>query len=397
MSIEENYKSVIGELRDYTAKNSSFFETLLNDIPIPVFIKNRDGKYIGANDAFCKFFGAGRDVFLGKNIAELTAPDIASIYIEKDNELLQNPGQTQKYEFVVDCKHHGGEIKNVVFYKNVFFCKDGEIGGIIGCIQDVTERLQYEKALLELSGRLQKSVEAETLKKLEKERILIEQSKNAIMREMISIVAHQWKQPLNAISLLTQGMQLDSEDGELTAENVKHYTGKILKQVDHMVDTINDFRNFFRSAEPKTQSIQKNIEDSVTLLGDQFRINDITVEISGDDFLIISVASELKQVFVNILVNAVDQIASQKPECRDIYIVLDSGEKSVCVSDRAGGINENIIDIVFGPYVSAKGDKGTGIGLYMTKQIIEESFKGIISVSNSDNGARFVVEFPLYG
>ncbi len=393
MSIEENYKSVIGELRDYTAKNGSFFETLLNNIPIPVFIKNKDGKYIGANDAFCKFFGAGRDVFLGKNISELTAPDIASTYIEKDNELFQNPGQTQKYEFVVDCKHHGGEIRNVVFYKNVFFCQEGEIGGIIGCIQDVTERLQYEKALLELSGRLQKSVEEETLKKLEKERILIEQSKNAMMGEMISIVAHQWKQPLNAISLLTQGMQLDSEDGELTAENFKDYTDKILKQVDHMVDTINDFRNFFRSAEPKTQSIQKNIEDSVTLLGDQFRINDITVDISGDDFLIMSVASELKQVFVNILVNAKDQMVSQKPECRDIYIVLDSGEKSVCVSDRAGGINENIIDIVFEPYVSAKGDKGTGIGLYMVKMIVEGKLNGKIEAKNQNGGAVFKIFF----
>ena len=232
MSIEENYTSVIGDLGGYVAKNSGFFETLINDIPISVFIKNKDGKYIGANDAFCKFFGAGRDVFLGKNIAELTAPDIACTYIEKDQELLQNPKQTQKYEFVVDFKHHGGEIRNAVFYKNVFFCQNGEIGGIIGCIQDITERLRYEKALLELSGRLQKTVEEETIKKLEKERILIEQSKNAMMGEMISIVAHQWKQPLNAISLLTQEIQMDNQDGSLDSDNIQDYTEKILKQID---------------------------------------------------------------------------------------------------------------------------------------------------------------------
>jgi len=393
MSIEENYTSVIGDLGGYVAKNSGFFETLINDIPIPVFIKNKDGKYIGANDAFCKFFGAGRDVFLGKNIAELTAPDIACTYIEKDQELLQNPKQTQKYEFVVDCKHHGGEIRNVVFYKNVFFCQNGEIGGIIGCIQDITERLRYEKALLELSGRLQKTVEEETIKKLEKERILIEQSKNAMMGEMISIVAHQWKQPLNAISLLTQEIQMDNQDGSLDSDNIQDYTEKILKQIDHMVDTINDFRNFFKSGEPKIQSMQKNIEDSVILLGDQFRINDITVRISGDDFEVMSAASELKQVFVNILVNAKDQIASVKPEFRDIDIVLNGDEKSVCISDRAGGISENIIDIIFEPYVSAKGDKGTGIGLYMVKMIVEGKLGGKVEAANKDGGACFRILF----
>ena len=106
-----------------------------------------------------------------------------------------------------------------------------------------------------------------------------------------------------------------------------------------------------------------------------------------------SVASELKQVFVNILVNAKDQMVSQKPECRDIYIVLDSGEKSVCVSDRAGGINENIIDIVFEPYVSAKGDKGTGIGLYMVKMIVEGKLNGKIEAKNQNGGAVFKIFF----
>lgn len=186
---------------------------------------------------------------------------------------------------------------------------------------------------------------------------------------------------------------MDNQDGSLDSDNIQDYTEKILKQIDHMVDTINDFRNFFKSGEPKIQSMQKNIEDSVILLGDQFRINDITVRISGDDFEVMSAASELKQVFVNILVNAKDQIASVKPEFRDIDIVLNGDEKSVCISDRAGGISENIIDIIFEPYVSAKGDKGTGIGLYMVKMIVEGKLGGKVEAANKDGGACFRILF----
>lgn len=261
-------------------------------------------------------------------------------------------------------------------------------------VLDRTEEL--EKALKslksEMSERLQAVEELRT-----KERMLIQQNRLAAMGEMISNIAHQWRQPLNTLGLLIQSLPIFYGTDMFNKEFVDETSSDAMKLVNHMSATIDDFRNFFRPEKERINfSLNKAINQAVALVEVSFRSHNLQIELQMDgDPVINGYPNEFSQVIMNILFNARDAIVENRREHGEIVIrSRKDGERvTISIVDNAGGIPEEIVDNIFDPYFTTKGpDRGTGIGLFMSKVIIEQNLGGRLSVQNIEDGAEFRIE-----
>jgi signal transduction histidine kinase len=217
------------------------------------------------------------------------------------------------------------------------------------------------------------------------------------MGEMINNIAHQWRQPLNVLGLMVQQLPLYYGSAEFNREFLEENSEKSMDLIMHMSRTIDDFRNFFRSDKQAVAfSVNQVIARTLPLIemSSQEQQIKITLDPEGDP-IANGYPNEYAQVLLNILMNARDALVEHKPGDALISIrtFVEDGKTVVTVSDNAGGIADAIIDRVFDPYFTTKGpDKGTGIGLFMSRNIIEKSMGGRLTAQNSGNGAEFRIE-----
>ncbi len=237
---------------------------------------------------------------------------------------------------------------------------------------------------------------------------LIQQSRFAQMGEMISMIAHQWRQPLSVISATTLAMQMKLEldkDQYFSSNNDKKLLKylinnfkKINNSTQYMSQTIDDFRYFFKPHKKATKFYISDAYDQAQVILEQnFKNNKIKVELYLEDLEpIYSFENEIIQVFINLLKNAKDALVENKISDPLIEISISSQKQtqSVKISDNAGGIKNDKLDMIFDPYYSTKSKNGTGLGLYMSKMIIEEHCHGEIIVTNIHKGACFEVILP---
>ena len=232
-----------------------------------------------------------------------------------------------------------------------------------------------------------------------KDKLIEQQSRMVAMGEMIDSVAHQWKQPLNAISMMIQLLSDDFKDGDVNDEYVDELNSMISMQIEHMVTTLSEFRNFLRpSTKNETFSIQIALDNVQILMKDELIAQNIHLNLDIDDSVeVFGNRNELKHLFINIINNAIDVFNERSIKQREIKIRCYKDAKSIYIEleDNAGGVPENIIDHIFEQNVTSKEEgKGTGIGLYMSTQIVKKN-NGTLSVENSDIGALFTITLPL--
>ena len=225
---------------------------------------------------------------------------------------------------------------------------------------------------------------------LKKERMLIIQSKMAVMGEMLSNIAHQWKQPLNTISLCSSNLKIQKELSHIEDCNniVDEMTDSIDKSVKYMSDTINDFQNYLKPNRLEScfylkETINK-VQALVLALCKNYNIKLVTNIAQGAHLC--SYQNELIQVLINLIKNSIDELIKQEG---DKIIKIDISEVSndiylIEIQDSAGGIPKDIIKKVFEQYFTTKKEEGTGIGLYMSKQIVENHLNGKIEVDNRE-------------
>jgi signal transduction histidine kinase len=228
----------------------------------------------------------------------------------------------------------------------------------------------------------------------EKDKMIAMQSRHASMGEMLANIAHQWRQPLNAVGVLVQNVEMRYDQDVLTKKEFKEKVTQVMEQVLYMSQTIDDFRNFFRPDKEKSEfSIKKAIDVVMKIIGGTLKNNGIEINIKGEDIRITGFPNEYNQVLLNLLSNAKDAMIERKIKSPSINITLFQEKKKavVTVSDNAGGIKPNLLHKIFDPYFSTK-EFGTGIGLYMSKMIIEKNMGGILSVKNIEKGAEFRIE-----
>ncbi|RLA81599.1 MAG: hypothetical protein DRG78_08965 [Epsilonproteobacteria bacterium] len=228
---------------------------------------------------------------------------------------------------------------------------------------------------------------------IKQQEIMQQQSKMASMGEMIGAIAHQWRQPLNEIGTGIQNLKYDYKDGNLNDEEfVKNFIDENKKTIKFMSKTIDDFRGFFRVDKKKKDfNIKQTTQSVIDMQSAQLKTHNITINITGDEFIYNGLQSEFQQVILNLINNAKDALVENNIENPTINIILD--KNIISVQDNAGGIPKEIINRIFEPYFTTKEQgKGTGMGLYMSKMIIEDNMGAILSVKNKNNGAIFTIE-----
>ena len=275
-----------------------------------------------------------------------------------------------------------------------------EDGSILwhGFIDDITDRKMMEQELVALNEMLDKRVDEEisARMKIEKEQeierqFLVQKSKLSSMGEMMGAIAHQWRQPLNALNLNIQNLEDDFDEGLIDRAFVKGFIAKNTQTILFMSKTIDDFRNFFKIDKAKQLfSVKEALLETLALQSAQFKNRHIEVRIHGDDLEIHGFKGEFQQVILNILNNAKDALVETKSDGGHISITLEPTFLSI--EDDAGGIDEAILERIFEPYFTTKDQgEGTGIGLYMSKMIIEKNMGGHLRVENGKRGAKFTI------
>jgi PAS domain S-box-containing protein len=237
-----------------------------------------------------------------------------------------------------------------------------------------------------------------TMEKLrERDRLLLQQSRQAAMGEMIGNIAHQWRQPLNALGLTIQELNLTYEYGKFSKEYLEATVARAMDIIFHMSQTIDDFRNFYKPDKGKGWfKVDQVVAKTISLIEANFRERRIRIDISlSENMEIKGFPNEYAQVLLNILMNASDILVERntaKPRVK-VRAWMEEQRSVVTVTDNAGGIRENIMDKIFDLYFTTKeNDLGTGIGLFMSKTIIEKNMGGHLTVRNTKDGAEFRIE-----
>lgn len=259
------------------------------------------------------------------------------------------------------------------------------------------ETQQTEEELRILNQTLEKRVDEEVNKNRDKDLLMIQQSRLAAMGEMIGNIAHQWRQPLNALALVLANIQDAYQFNELDADYLESTCNKGKYLVQKMSTTINDFRDFFKSDKVEVSfSARTQILDAISLVDAAFKHSHIEIAMSSaNDLSLFGFPNEYSQVILNLLSNAREAIQSRGVQGSvTIDLFTQSHYGCVAIRDNGGGVPEIVMNKIFDPYFSTK-DLGTGIGLYMSKMIIEHHMKGQLQVHNTPEGAVFTICTPL--
>ena len=247
---------------------------------------------------------------------------------------------------------------------------------------------------------LEDKIQIEIRQRLEQEQILIQQSKLAAMGEMIGNIAHQWRQPIAEISAILMNMKITYEFNKFTQEYMNMKITEANKLTSYMSQTISDFQNFFNpQGEKELFSIEKACKDAFFIVESSMKYHSIDVQFDIQvNSQVFGYKNEYSQVILNILSNAKDIFIERKIKNPSIKIEIKTGENYaiVKIEDNAGGIRDEILEKIFEPYFTTRHKtQGTGIGLYMSKNIIERSMNGFINVVNKNQGACFIIKVKL--
>jgi PAS domain S-box-containing protein len=423
------------ESRDYLDK-------IINSIADPIFVKDREHKFVLVNDSLCALVGSSRGEIAGRTDYDFFPREQVDVFLEKDEIVFETERENINEEEITDGQ---GDKRAIVTKKSLYRDRNGN-KFIVGIIRDITELKQKEQELRtlneelesrvaartselaalnsdllkeigerkraeaeikrrqrqleELNDNLEKRVEEEVAKNREKDIILIQQNRQAALGEMLDHIAHQWKQPISTISLIVQDLEEASSCGDLTNEYCRDAVHKTLALLEHMAQTIDVFRDFYRPEKEKTIfRVKDSIDMAVGFIAPALRLHAIAVELDVDPGLLaVGFPKEYAQVLLNILGNARNALAEKKIEKPRVKLraFAEDGKAVITIADNAGGIPDKNLNKIFKPYFTTrKIAGGTGIGLYMSKNIIEKSMGGTLSAANIDGGAQFRMEIPV--
>lgn len=265
----------------------------------------------------------------------------------------------------------------------------------------VLETKVYEQtnALRELNESLSETVAAKVAEVHKQQEMLITQSRLAAMGEMLSMIAHQWRQPLSTTTLRISKLQIKSMLDDKGSDEKDALLEEVSDTLVYLSDTIDDFQTYFKPDNKMEMVVLSSIiQQSKGFVTARSKIYGIEINVYGDkNVKLETYPNELVQVLINILNNAIDEIVTKKADQKKINIEILASDAHVIVKivDSAFGIEESLLERIFEPYFSMKSENGTGLGLYMAKMIIQEHMKGRIYAQNSQNGgAEFSIELP---
>ncbi len=407
-------ESIVGTADDITErkkaenamrKSEERFRTLISNIPGVSYrcALDKDWTMEFMSNAVFTLSGYPPSDFINNKVrsyADIIHPDDTD---QVEKVVLEAVNNKEPFYIQYRIIHRDGEIRWVYERGQAVFNENNEVSSLDGVIIDDTLRKEMEKDLQELNRNLEKKVAEETERRRHKEQLLIQQSKMASMGEMLGAIAHQWRQPLNMIGVLIQELTDSYEYNEFSRETLYETVAEAMKQIQYMSGTIDDFRNFFR---PSKESLPFDIGEAVNsvlnIVSIQFTNHDIKIGLPPveEKIVVNGYENEFKQVLLNLINNAKDAIGRKYHHSIDpekggeieLTVSSDNNKVLIKVKDNGGGIPDRIFDRIFEPYFTTDIIKGTGIGLYMSKIIIEDNMNGRLYAKNVTNGAEFTIE-----
>jgi len=382
----------------------SKFSKIFQSSPSCIIITGvSDGFILDANESCFDVLGYRPDEIIGR-----TTLDIRLWNSEKERNAIittiLEQGRMRDVEYQLPKKN--GETMTGIVSTEIIDINERRY--IMAQITDITNLKRAEEKLKDLNANLQQKIEEETGRRLIQERIMAEQSRLAAMGKMINAIAHQWRQPLSTLAMIVQRMYAQAAMKKMTVAQLDDFKGGAMRQINHMSDTIEGFRNFYLPEKEKVSfSPHACIQEVIKLVSSQFTHNNIMIDLNLEEEsqrFIRSYPNELKQVLLNLLGNAKDAILSRLADCDKpdagqirIHCYLAKGNSLwIDISDNGGGIPDDVTRQLFQPYFTTKAESGgTGIGLYMSKMIIEESFHGRLSLVQGTEQTTFRIELPL--
>lgn len=317
-----------------------------------------------------------------KDFLSLIHPDDTSRVKTVFAQSVQNH---QPYHIVHRLLMQDGRIKWVEEQGQTVYDMNNKPLHCMGVVQDVTEKYENEQKIQE------------------QEQLLFQQSKMAVMGEMLEIIAHQWRQPLSVMSTVSSAMKLKEQMDILTKEKIYEYTDSIGEAVDYLSQTIDDFRDYFKS---NNSSIVFDLKGTVNKVLKLLHLRQsVEVHKNIPYFQLNANENELVQIFMNILNNSRDEFERKKMKKKLIFIdaLKQNNQIQIKIRDNAGGIPLKILERIFDPYFTTKDDDGTGIGLYMCKELMVKNLHGSIEVYNVEyefeeqrfEGAEFLITWEV--
>jgi PAS domain S-box-containing protein len=393
----EMQNAELRQARDEVEAVLNRYTDLYDFAPIGYFTLDREGIISAVNLSGAGLFGIERARLIGRRFGLLVAEETRDLFAAYMSKVFAGQG---KVSGEVTLTREGSHPRAV------------QIEGVASAqgkecrlaVIDISERRQAEEQLAEqrreleeLNRSLQMRIDKAVDDLRQKDQMLILYDRLAVMGEMINNIAHQWNQPLNTLGLVVQQFRLYSDSGRSNREFIKENTEKAMELIQHMSQTIEDFRNLFRvDKEAVTFSVNEVIERTLSLIAKTFNDQNIAIALYPEgDPAAIGFPNEYSQVLLNILLNARDALVGSHVEDARISIRIfgQGGRSVVTITDNAGGIADEHLEKVFDAYFTTKeADKGTGIGLFMSRTIIEKSMGGRLTVQNVDGGAQFRIE-----
>jgi len=393
-SMERNLLKTQESLKDSIEKEKNsllLINNIIESVPVSIFWKDENSIYLGANSEFLKDANlTNKDEIIGKDdFAMPWGASEAQNYRDDDKKVMDSG--VAKILFEETQTTSSGDVITLLTSKVPLLNTQGKIIGILGSYIDIT---QQKKNTEELN---------------EKDKLLAQQAKLAAMGEMLENIAHQWRQPLSIISTASSGLKMQIQFNILKDEDLISTLDKITDTAMHLSETINDFRDYFKAdKESSTFDINSIIEKALSMLESKFKNRNIEVFNNSSDVQAFGLANEFLQVIMNILNNSRDALEQLKSDKKLVFIDAQlSNDKEtmlLTIKDNGGGIDKKIVNRIFEPYFTTKHQtQGTGIGLYMSKEMIEKHMYGTLDVSNetyiwenqSYTGAKFSITLPV--
>ncbi|QOP40373.1 sensor histidine kinase [Sulfurimonas marina] len=368
--------------------NSLNLEEMLEDI-IGTFVNQTSaigGKYINLNPAYSKNI-----IHIGSDF-----PVPLKLLSKKDSFMIHTLDNSSK---LLDLFIHDGHFLFAFNQNNDIEALGEMFVNFSTKITNAIEACYNVEKVQKLNQNLKAQISEEKNKNAFNEKLIISQSRMAIMGEMIGMIAHQWRQPITIIGMVTNNMVIDLHLDNFDKERAIKELEAVDKQVHYLSRTIDDFRNFFKPNKlAQTISFETICNELKTMLGKSFETHNIELIFEGEkNIQVTTFKNELIQVLLNVLTNAKDAFSGNITDNAFIKVTvkqLARGDVSIFVHDNAGGISPDIINKIFDPYFSTKHEKnGTGLGLYMSAMILEKHLGGSILVSSDMQESIFHIRF----
>ena len=375
-------KKSLKDLRSKKQQLQAVFDLAANGISI----LNKEGMFLYANKFFQTMMEYTMEELYSESCISLSSPEYAKASESAVQKAIQE-GIVERFQKV--CVTKSGKKINASMSLSYIKSTDE----IVMITSDITEDIKYQD---DLKRRINQEVKQRT----QQYQIMCHQSRLAAMGEMIESIAHQWRQPLNGLGIIVQGLRHLTNTKEFDLELFNEIETEMVEKINYMSQTIDDFSNFFKiSKEKKYFDILSSIKDTVRLVDSQLKNEYIKININVEDgakLEVYGLANEFRQALLNIIHNGIDILVLKKQRKKfiNIDIIKNGNFLEIVIFDNGGGISEKNMEKIFKPYFTTK-EQGNGIGLYMSKLIIEHHMSGNLTVRNNRYGAEFTIELKV--